>query len=165
MRKLLPNLALVGAVAACVASVGMVAIAASSFKTASDARDSAATLYQTRLEVARAQDRIAGSDLQSAVAGAREANATAVEVKRVTEKIARLLHSTRNQAKAIGAASRRGAGSVTATRRQAVAAAGHLAAISAYQRSASRSAVISNRALARILRALREMNRSFPGRS
>lgn len=163
MRKLLPYLGALGAAAICVGGIAMTAVGAVSLKSASDARSSAQALYEARLEVARAQDQIGGSDLDEAVAGARDANASALSVRKVTRRIADLLHATRLDAEVIGRSSRRGVATVVSARRQAEAAARTLAAISTYQRSSSASTSETNRALARILRALRDTNDSFPG--
>ena len=163
MRRALPWLGLAGAALACVIGVALLGVGATTFKSAADARRSAATLYEARLQVTKTQEQMGESDLMSAVEGARSANATAGKVRNITQQIAALLHETRIDAAAIGRSSRRGAATVVATRRQTEAAARALGAISAYQRSASSSAARSNRALVRILRALRETNEEFRG--
>ena len=164
MTRALPWLGLTAAALACAAGIAMLGIGATTFKGAADARRSAATLYEARLQVTETQQQMGESDLQSALEGARSANATATEVQDITERIADLLHETRRDAAAIGRSSRRGAATVVATRRQTDAAAQALTAISAYQRSASDSTASTNRALVRILRALRETNEEFRGR-
>jgi signal transduction histidine kinase len=142
----------------------MVIVATGSLLNANGARNSAARLYEARQQVARTQEQVGGSNLHDAVAAARNANGSAERVQTITERIAALMDATRRQAASIGSTSRRGVRTVVLTRRQAQAAADALAAISSYQRSASRSAAISNRALRRILRALRRTNNGFPGR-
>ena len=156
-----PWLGIAGAALACLAGLAMLGVGAMTFKNAADARSSAATLYEARLQVTKTQNQMGESNLEEAVKGAQTANATAVRVRGITERIARLLHATRLDAAAIGASSRRGAATVVATRRQTDTAARALAAISAYQRSASISTARTNRALIRILRALRETNEEF----
>ena len=164
MKRTLPYLGVTGAALLCVTGVAMAAIGATSLGSASGARHSAKALYEARLQVAEAQEQVGGSDLEDAVQGAREANASALAVKTITARIAALLHATRDDAEVIGRSSQRGVSTVVATRQQTEAAARALAAISAYQRSATKSAITTNRALRRILHALRETNESFPGR-
>ncbi len=161
MRRALPWLQLTGAALACAIGLAMFGVGATTFKNAADARRSAATLHEARLQVAETQEQMGDSNLDEAVEGAENANASALRVKDITEQIADLLHVTRVDAAAIGASSRRGAATVVATRRQAETAAEALAAISAYQRSATASTVRTNQALVRILRALRETNEDF----
>lgn len=164
MMKLLAYLGLGGAACVCVAGVAMAVVGATSLSSASDARRSAQALLDARLEVARAQEQLGTSDLDEAVDGARDANASALGVKRITRRIADLLHATRLDAEEIGRSSRRGVATVVGARRQAEAAARSLSAISTYQRSSSAATRRTNVALVRILRALRETNESFPGR-
>ena len=161
MRRALPWLQLTGAALACLIGLALLGVGATTFTNASGARRSAATLYEARLQVTKTQEQMGESNLDEAVEGAETANASALRVRRITEQIADLLHATRVDAAAIGASSRRGAATVVATRRQAETAAQALAAISAYQRSATASTARTNRALIRILRALRETNEDF----
>lgn len=161
MTRALPWLGLVAAALAGLAGLALFGVGAMTFTNAADARRSAATLYEARLQVTRTQNQMGESNLDDAVTGAETANASAARVQQITERIADLLHSTRRDAAAIGASSRRGAASVAATRQQSEAAARALAAISAYQRSATASTTKTNRALVRILRALRETNEEF----
>lgn len=161
MNRALPRLQLTGAALACLLGLAMFGVGATTFNNAADARRSAATLYEARLQVAKTQEQMGESNLDDAVEGANTANATALRVREITERIADLLHATRVDAAAIGASSRRGAATVVATRRQAETASQALAAISAYQRSATTSTARTNRALVRILRALRETNEDF----
>ncbi len=161
MKRSLPWLGLAGAALACLIGVAMMGVGAMTFKNAGDARRSAATLYEARLQVTKTQNQMGESDLDEAVAGANTANKSAERVRQITERIADLLHVTRQDAAAIGASSRRGAATVLATRRQSDTAAQALAAIAAYQRSATTSTAKTNRALVRILRALRETNEEF----
>ena len=164
MTRLLGYLGLGGAAVVCIAGIAIAIVGATSLSSASDARRSAQALYDARLEVARAQGQIGSSDLEEAVAGAREANSSALGVKRITRRIADLLHATRLDAAEIGRSSRRGVSTVVSARKQAEAAARSLSAISTYQRSSSSATRRTNAALVRILRALRETNDSFPGR-
>ena len=163
MKRALPWLRLTGAALACLMGLGMLAVGASTFKKAADARRYPATMYEARLQVTRTQEQMGESNLDDAVKGAKTANASAARVRGITEQIADRLHEARVDAAAIGASSRRGAATVVATRRQTETAAEALAAISAYQRSATASTVRTNRALERILRALRETNEDFQG--
>ena len=94
---------------------------------------------------------------------ARSANATAVRVGRLTDRIARLLESIDAEASGVARSSRRGVSSTTYARRQTETAARVLAAISAYQGNSTTFACTNLRALRRVLRALRRTNESFPG--
>ena len=163
MKKALPYFAVVGAALVCIAGLAMSGVAVTALGSASDARQSAQALYEARAEVARLQEGVGGSNLDEAVAGAQEANRSAITVREITRRIAELLHETRLDAEIIGRSSQRGVSAVTAARRQAVAAADSVNAISAYQRASASSTRRTNGALLRILRALRETNESFGG--
>ncbi len=163
MRRIAPIAGLVGAVLLALVMAAALVVSADAYRTGSGARRGAQRLHDSRVEVARAQERVGGSNLDEALASARAANSAAEKVGRITARVARLLQTTRVTAAAITAASRRGSRSVVFTRRQSEAAARSLFAISRYQTIASRSATVSNRALQRILRALRQTNENFPG--
>jgi len=146
-----------------VASGAAFFVAADAKRTADSTVEQAERLYTARLGVARAQEDLGRSDLDSAITSAGQANATADKVKAVTTRIAGLLEAAEATAAATARTSRRAVGNVTLTRRQTVASGDVLAAIAGYQRAASTFAADTNSALRRILTALRETNRSFPG--
>jgi conjugal transfer/entry exclusion protein len=143
-------------------AAGAVVVASGTEHDAGKALEGSTKLYRARLDVARAEEELGTSDFAKAIATANEANASAVKVGAVTKRIVQLLDGTRSAADDITAATERGANTVEFTRRQTALAAGILEAISGYQSSATRYASVSNKALERILRALRATNRSFP---
>lgn len=161
MRKLLPW---IGAVLSVSLGGTMFAIGLTSKMDAGGSLSQAERLHQAQLDVAEAEAALGNSDLSDAVESARRANATAVEVGRVTEQMSELLVDTRSRVEAMLAASQRGAGSAVFARRQTEIASHILATIATYQGAAQRYSGITNRALERVLRALRETNESFPGR-
>jgi ABC-type transporter Mla subunit MlaD len=130
---------------------------------ASGTLDGARRLYAARLDVAAAEEALGGSDLEDALKSAKEANATAARVRSVTTEIADLLASAEQAATATSETSEEAVRTVSLTRRQTSATADLLALIAGYQTSATRFADDTNRALQRILRALRKTNESFPG--
>jgi hypothetical protein len=125
--------------------------------------DQAHRLYEARLQVAQAQKDLGNSDLDTAVDSAGKANATAERVKAITTEIADLLGAADIAAAATSKTSRASVKNVALTRKQTVATSNVLAAIAGYQRVATRFATETNRALVRILRAVRKTNESFPG--
>ncbi len=131
--------------------------------TAWESQQGALELYGARLGVARAQEKLGESDLESALQSARSANETALRVGDVTERIVALLRPTAATARASVAASEESVRGAALTRRQTQVAGRVLGAISGYQRDAARYAAITNRALLRILIVLRETNENFPG--
>lgn len=142
----------------------MLAIGLSSKIDAGRTLARAERLHQAQLDVAEAEAALGNSDLSDAVESARRANATAVEVGRVTQQMADQLVKTRSTVEAMLAASERGAGSAVFARRQTEVASDILATIAGYQGAAERYSGITNRALERVLRALRKTNESFPDR-
>ncbi|MGH2734156.1 MAG: hypothetical protein ACRDKZ_01140, partial [Actinomycetota bacterium] len=128
---------------------------------ASDSVRDALDLYAARLEVAQAQKALGGSDLDDAVDAAGDANRIARRVGRLTRRIVATLVPAGRTARSTVGLARRGTQVVVATRRQSAIATGSLGAISGYQRAASRSNKVTNRALQRILVALRRTNEEF----
>lgn len=163
MKRLLPWLGAFLSVAMVVGGVGAFVASGQTASSAEETLDNARRLYRARAQVAESEGKIGESDLESAVVSAREANATAERVGRVTARIARLLERTDAVAASIAASSSRGVRSTAVSRRQTEIAARILAWIAGYQRDSARFSALNNRALQRSLRALRETNRSFPG--
>jgi hypothetical protein len=130
--------------------------------TRRDALEGAGRLLAARRDVADAERLLGDSNLDDALISARSANATAVRVGRITDRIARLLESTDAAASGVARSSRQGVSSTTSARRQTETAERVLAAISAYQGNATTLASTNLRALRRVLRALRRTNQSFP---
>lgn len=159
--KALRVLALVLSCLLAAASAGGLFVALTTSSSAAGALRSALELRSARIELADAQDQVGESDLGDVVAGARDANTTALGVGEATQKILDLLRPTAAAAKRSIASARAGARGATLTRRQTTAAAEVLATISAYQTSASRYSALTNRDLMRILEALRKTNESF----
>ena len=164
MKRIAPLAALAGAAALAALTLALFFVAAGTYRNADSARDGARTLFETRVRVAEAQERIGDSDLGHAIATAGRANKAAEKVGAITARVARLLETTRVAARTITDTSRSGVQTVAFTRRQTASVTLALRAISRYQANASGSARVSNRALARILRALRQTNEEFPGR-
>ena len=157
-------LALVASALVCAASAGSLFVAVTSKSQASDSLEQAIRLRRARIDVANAQRELGGSDLSDAAASGRKANAIALRVGRHTRRIANLLEPLGVSARRSVALGRRGIRSAITARRQTKIAAEVLAAIAGYQRSATEYATTTNSALRRILKALRETNKSVPGR-
>ena len=147
-----------------IGSIGTLTLALGTHADATASLERARRLEDAQEAVARAEAQLGESDLQTAVATAERANATALEVKSLIERMVRLLAPTRETAGSIVASARSGTSNVVYAHRQTELAAQLLGAIAGYQGSATESARKSNRALERILAALRETNRSFEGR-
>lgn len=147
---------------ACLIAGTMLLVAVGAKQQASEARERAESLRQARVEVALAERRLGGSDIGDALASARAANATAVRVGVVVERIAASLGPTAQTSVDALRAARLGIRNAAVARRQTDVASGILGAIAGYQSSASRYSVITNRALVKILRALRKTNEEFP---
>lgn len=113
--------------------------------------------------VVKAQGRLTGTDVGEALTSIRQANQAAGRVAALTRSLAASLEATVGETTGAVEASREGAGRTTAALRETEAVSGLLAAIAGYQASASDSADETNRALRRILRALRETNRELSG--
>lgn len=163
MKRSLPWIGAALSILVALASAGAFLASANTAASAEDTLDNARRLAAARTDVTEAQEAIGESDLESAVVSAREANATALRVGNVTDRIARLLETTDALAAAITGASQRGVLSTQVTRRQSQLAARIIAWIAGYQRDSARFSEVNNRALRRSLAALRETNRSFPG--
>ena len=144
------------------AGIGVAGVGAVSRSSAVEARDGAFRLYVARLEVAKAQERLGESDIEEAEESATRANAIAVRVGDVVERIVKLLDPTVETARDTIASARGGARGATITKRQTEVAARLLGALSGYQTDASHFASLTNGALQRILRALRRTNEDFP---
>ena len=156
----------IGVVAAALAlagSLGMLAVATQTRSDAGDSLDGARALYAARLHVSEAQKELGNSDLSDAVRSARSANAVAIEVGEATSKIVALLEDTDDAAGDIARAARRGTQGAVFTRRQSEIVGDALGAIAGYQSAASTFSEETNRALQRILVALRKTNEEFPG--
>jgi hypothetical protein len=155
----------VGAVAAgllATASIAMAFVSSDVERTARASLEGARELLAARVAVAEAEKALGGSDIGSAIASAREANARAEDVGSITADIVASLRPTGRTAKAITESSKRSAENVGFTRRQAAAANDLVGAVAGYQHAAARLADRTNDALQRILQALRRTNRSFP---
>lgn len=113
--------------------------------------------------VVRAQGRLTGADVGEALDSIRRANEAADRVAGLTRRLVGLLEATLAETTGAVEASREGASRTVTARRETDLAAQLLAAIAGYQASASDSAAATNRALRRILEALRATNREFPG--
>lgn len=161
MRHRLPGIALALSALLLAASLGSLPVAVRSRNDASAALDGAIRLRQARLDVAEAQKQLQGGNIKDALVSARAANATALRVGRVTRRILELLRPTATDARAVISSARRGAQRALAARQQTDVAADALVAVANYQHQASRHSGTTNRALRRILRALRETNREF----
>jgi hypothetical protein len=155
----------VGAVVAglvAAASIAMAFVSANVEGTARGSLAGARELLAARIAVAEAEKELGGSDIGSAIASAREANARAEDVGAITADIVASLRPTGRTAKAITESSKRSAENVGFTRRQATVANDLVGAVAGYQQAAARLADRTNDALRRILQALRRTNRSFP---
>jgi hypothetical protein len=145
-----------------VASFGALVIATQSKSQAHSSLEDAIRLRQARLHVARAQRALGGSDIGDAVVAGRKANAIALRVGSLTERIVDLLRPLRGSTEEAVEQGRRGIRNAVVAREQTRVAAEILGAIAGYQRSAVADADLTNRALRRILAALRETNESIP---
>jgi hypothetical protein len=145
-----------------VASFGALAIATQSKSQAHSSLQDATRLYQARLDVARAQKALGGSDIGDAVRSANDANETALRVGALTKRVIRLLQPLTNSTEEAVKQGRRGIRSSVVARRQTKVAAQILGAIAGYQKAAVDNSDLTNKALRRILVALRETNESFP---
>jgi hypothetical protein len=163
VKRALPWLGVALSALLALASAAAFAASVGASKDAHAALQGAERLYQARLAVADSQKQLGESSIDDAIASAEKANATAERVGAVTEKIAALLADTDDIADAITAASDKGLASTSFVRRQSGIARDILATIAAYQQRATRYASINNKALARILKALRATNDDFPG--
>lgn len=162
MRSLKAIAPLIGSALLAVIGVAAVAIAFQSKGQAQDSLESALRLRQARIDVAEAQEALGGSDIDDAVASGEEANAVALRVGERTERIAALLEPMQDSAARSVSEGRRGIRGAVTARRQTEIAADVLAALAAYQRAAGENASITNKALRRILIALRETNEDSP---
>lgn len=157
------RLGLIGSAIALATGIALFVVAAGG---RSDAHGTLATterLHEAQLAVAEAEADLGGTDLGDAILAARRANQAAVRVGHVTARIVKLLHRSEATVGAMLQASERGASGAIFARDQTRIAASILAAINSYQAAAERYSGVTNRALERVLRALRETNRSFPG--
>jgi hypothetical protein len=143
-------------------TVAMFAVALQTRSQAGESLDGARALHAARLDVAEAQEALGEGDLSDAVASARSANEVALEVGKATSKIVDLLETTDDAAAEIARAARRGARGAVFTRRQSEIVGDALGAIAGYQSAASGSSEETNRALRRILIALRRTNEEVP---
>ena len=164
MRRVLPIVALTLALVLLAAAGTALAAAWISERQAARSADDALALRAAQVEVARTQRSVGGSDIEGAIASIRRANAIAVGIDRLTSHILGLLDPTARSVAGTISLARRGARNAAQSRRLTQTVSGALAAIAAYQQSGSSYGRVTNRALRRILRALRRTNRSFPGR-
>jgi N-acetylglucosamine kinase-like BadF-type ATPase len=144
-------------------SIAAFAASADAAARAETALEGAERLLEGRRDVAEAERLLGESNLDDALRSARSANATAVQVGRITSRIASLLESTDDVASRVARSSKRGVSSTIYARRQTETAARVLSVISAYQDSAAAYSSTNLAALRRILHALRRTNASFPG--
>ncbi|MGH2755512.1 MAG: hypothetical protein ACRDLB_13925 [Actinomycetota bacterium] len=144
-------------------SIGMFAVSLGARSDSNETLEGARSLRRARLAVAEAERALGNSDLGEAVTAARSANRVALKVGDATSRIVRLLRETDKAAATIAASARRGTRGAVFTRRQTEIVGDALGAIAGYQRAASRFTGDTNRALRRILAALRKTNEEFPG--
>jgi hypothetical protein len=145
-----------------VAAFGALAVATQSKSQAHSSLIDAIRLREARLDVARAQKALGGSNIEDAARSGRKANAVALRVGTLTERIVNLLTPLSGSTKEAVTQGRRGIRNSVVARKETKAAAAILGAISGYQRAAVDDAGLTNRALRRILAALRETNESIP---
>lgn len=144
-----------------VASFGMLAVAAQSKSQAHGSLQDAEQLLQARMDVAEAQEALGSSDIGDAVESGQRANAIALRVGALTERVVKLLTPLGASTKESVKQGRRGIRNSVVARRQTKVVAGILGAIAGYQEAAVEDADVTNRSLRRILRALRETNESI----
>lgn len=148
-----------------VLALGSVVAVVASYQVRSQARttlEGQVRLYSARQHVARAQEALGDADIKDALIGATGANEAAERVSLVTRRIVKLLRPTTRTADVIAASARTGLRGARFARRQTEVAAQVLGAISGYQSAARDYSNSTNRALRRILAALRETNATFP---
>ena len=148
-----------------VLALGSVVALVASYQVRSESRSALlaqVTLYSARLHVETAQAALGDTDIKDALIGARKANQAAARVALVTRRIVRLLRPMTRTADVIAVSARSGLRGARFARRQTEVAAQLLGAISGYQSAAGRYAQSTNRALERILEALRRTNGSLP---
>lgn len=119
-------------------------------------------LLEARRDVAEAEAALGGADIEDALEGANQANEAARRVGRVTSRIVRLLQPASITADRIAASAEDGLRGARFAGRQSEIAARLLDAISDYQSAAATASETTNRALRRILAALRRTNENFP---
>jgi predicted ATPase len=145
-----------------VAAFGALAVATQSKSQAHSSLEDAIRLREARLDVAKAQKALGGSNIQDAARSGQKANAVALRVGALTERIVTLLRPLSGSTKEAVDQGRRGIRNSVVARKQTETAAGILGAIAGYQSAAVDDAALTNRALRRILTALRETNESIP---
>lgn len=156
----------IAALVACLLVAGMglgaTIVAYNSKSQAQTSLEQARRLRDARLDVARAQRALGSSDINDAARSGDRANAVALKVGQQIDRIAKLLGPLQASATRSTAQGRKGIRGAVAARRQTRVAADVLEALAGYQRKASENAVKTNRALRRILVALKKTNRNFP---
>jgi hypothetical protein len=157
-----PWAGLVLAALVAVASFGALVVATRSKSQAHSSLEDAIRLREARLDVARAERALGGSDIGDAVRSGRKANAVALRVGTLTDRIVDLLAPLSDSTKEAVEQGRRGIRNSVVARRQTEVAAEILGAIAGYQHAAVTDADETNAALRRILSALRETNESIP---
>jgi hypothetical protein len=145
-----------------IASFGALAVATQSKSQAHSSLQDAIRLHEARVDVAKAQRALGSSDIGDAVRSARDANAIALRVGLLTKKILSLLQPLSADTETAVTQGRRGMRNTVVARRQTRVAAAILGAISGYQKSSAEDARVTNKALRRVLAALRDINESFP---
>ena len=153
---------IVGAALVALLALTAVVVAFRSKTQAHSSLQSAISLREARRDVAEAQSALDSSDIDDAIRSARKANSIAVRVGVQADKIARLLEPLRATVAESTAEGRRGIAQAASARRRTEVAAEVLEALAGYQRSATENATVTNRALVRILAALRETNEGLP---
>ena len=164
MRRVLAIVSLTLALVLLAAAGTALAAALISERQAARSADDALRLRAAQVEVARAQRTVGSGDIEGAIGSIRRANTIAVRIDRLTSQILGLLSPTARSVAGTISLARRAARNAAQSRRLTQAVSGALAAIAAYQQSASSYGRITNRALRKILLALRRTNRSFPPR-
>jgi hypothetical protein len=165
LRRAFPWVALLLAGVALAGSATALFVAARTLGNARGARANAAALLEARRDLAEAQGGVGESHIEEAVTTAGRANAAARRVARLIERTIAALEPAVPLARTLTGYSTAASGDVTFARRQTLIAARLLGAIAGYQKDAGRYALVTNRALERILEALRKTNDDFPGRS
>lgn len=162
MRSLRTLAPLIGSALLAVVALGAVVVAFRSKSQAQESLQSALRLREARIDVAEAQKALGESDIGDAVVAGREANEVALRVGDQTDRIAALLEPMQDSAERSVTEGRKGIRGAVAARRQTHVAAQVLEALAGYQRAATDNALVTNRALRRILEALRETNEDAP---
>lgn len=163
MTGKLTSWAVIGMCAVVALGSGLAVVASYQVRTqARTALEGQVRLFSAREHVALAQEALGDADIEDALIGATQANEAAERVSLVTRRIVKLLRPTTRTAGVIAASARTALRGARFARRQTEVAAQVLGAISGYQSAARDYSSSTNRALRRIIAALRETNATFP---